>query len=86
MTVARVGAFNLAGPVGYLQYDAGTERVSELQRQPEQSRYTNSAKELAAAQESPVDFGLDVTRGGILALLVESPTIKDRINQGSIVG
>ena len=86
MSVARVGAFNLAGPVGYLQYDAGTERVSELQRQPEQSRYTNSAQDLVAAQESPVTFGVDVTRGGILALLVESPTIKDRINQGGIVG
>jgi biopolymer transport protein ExbB len=86
MPVARAGAFNLAGPVGYLQYDPSTERVSELQRQPEQSRYTNSAKDLAAAQESPVTFGVDVTRGGILALLVESPTIKDRINQGGIVG
>ncbi len=86
MPVARVGAFNLAGPVGYLQYDAGTERVSELQRQPEQSRYTNSAQDLVAAQEAPVTFGVDVTRGGILALLVESPTIKDRINQGGIVG
>jgi biopolymer transport protein ExbB len=86
MTVARVGAFNLAGPVGYLQYDPSTKRVSELQRQPEQSRYTNSAKELVAAQESPVTFGVDVTRGGILALLVESPTIQDRINQGGIVG
>ena len=86
MMVARVGAFNLAGPVGYLQYDPSTKRVSELQRQPEQSRYTNSAKDLVAAQESAVTFGVDVTRGGILALLVESPTIKDRINQGGIVG
>ena len=86
MSIARVGAFNLAGPVGYLQYDPSTRRVSELQRQPEQSRYTNSAKDLAAAQQSPATFGLDVTRGGILALLVESPTIKDRINQGGIVG
>src|SRR5210317_1897646 len=86
MTLARLGAFNLAAPVGYLQYDTSTKRVSELQRQPEQSRYTNSAKDLAAAEASPVTFGLDVTRGGILALLVESPTIKDRINQGGIVG
>jgi biopolymer transport protein ExbB len=86
MQVARTGAFNLAGPVGYLQYDPSTKRVSELQRQPEQSRYTNSAKDLVAATESPVTFGVDVTRGGILALLVESPTIKDRINQGGIVG
>ena len=86
MPVARLGAFNLAAPVGYLQYDTSTKRVSELQRQPEQSRYTNSAKDLVAAQESAVTFGVDVTRGGILALLVESPTIKDRINQGGIVG
>ena len=86
MPVARLGAFNLAAPVGYLQYDTSTKRVSELQRQPEQSRYTNSAQDLVAAQESAVTFGVDVTRGGILALLVESPTIKDRINQGGIVG
>jgi len=86
MSIARVGAFNLAGPVGYLQYDPSTRRVSELQRQPEQSRYTNSAKDLVTATASPATFGLDVTRGGILALLVESPTIQDRINQGGIVG
>ena len=86
MSIARAGAFNLTGPVGYLQYDPGTERVSELQRQPEQSRYTNSAREFTTATESPVTLGVDVTRGGILALLVESPTIQDRINQGGIVG
>ena len=86
MQIVRVGAFNLAGPVGYLQYDPSTRRVSELQRQPEQSRYTNSARDLVGATAPPVTFGLDVTRGGILALLVESPTIKDRINQGGIVG
>jgi biopolymer transport protein ExbB len=86
MQIVRVGTFNLASPVGFLQYEPGTGRVSELQRQPEQSRYTNSAKDLVDATSSPVTFGLDVTRGGILALLVESPTIKDRINQGGIVG
>jgi len=86
MPIVRVGAFNLAFEDGYLQYDAGTKRVSELQRQPEQGRYTNSASDMLDETESPVTFGIDVTRGGILALLVESPTIKDRINQGGIVG
>ena len=86
MQIVRVGAFNLAFEDGYLQYDPGTKRVSELQRQPEQGRFTDSAADLVEATESPVTFGLDVTRGGILALLVESPTIKDRINQGGIVG
>jgi biopolymer transport protein ExbB len=86
MQIVRVGAFNLAFEDGYLQYDPGTKRVSELQRQPEQGRFTDSTEDLVNATESPVTFGVDVTRGGILALLVESPTIKDRINQGGIVG
>ena len=86
MDIVRVGAFNLASEVGYLQYDAGTQRVSELQRQPEQGRFTSSASTITTAETSPVTFGIDITRGGILALLVESPTIQDRINQGGIVG
>ena len=86
MAIARVGAFNLVFEDGYLQYDPGTRRVSELQRQPEQGRFTSSAGDLTEATSSPVTFGLDITRGGILALLVESPTIQDRINQGGIVG
>jgi biopolymer transport protein ExbB len=41
---------------------------------------------MVEATEGPVKFAVDVTRGGILALLVESPTITERINQGGIVG
>jgi biopolymer transport protein ExbB len=84
--VVRVGAFNLVFDNGYLTYDSSTGSVSELQRQPDQSRYTNSATDMLDADTGLVDFGLDVTRGGILALLVESPTINDRIQQGGIVG
>jgi len=84
--VTRVGAFNIVSDAGYLQYTPETGTVSELQRQPEQGRYTNSAEDMASADTGPVTFGVDGTRGGILALLVESPTIQDRINQGGIVG
>jgi biopolymer transport protein ExbB len=83
--IARVGAFNIVFEDGYLQYGS-TGSVSELQRQPEEGRYTNSTADLMAATSGSVAFGIDGTRGGILALLVESPTIKDRINQGGIVG
>ena len=84
--VVRVGVFNIVFEDGYLQYDSTTTNVSELQRQPEQGRYTNSAGDMLDATSGPVTFGLDVTRGGILALLVESPTITERVNQGGIVG
>ena len=85
-SVVRVGTFNIVFDGGYLQY-TGTGNVAELQRQPEQARFTNSAADMVAASTGDmVTFGLDGTRGGILALLVESPTIQDRINQGGIVG
>jgi len=84
--VVRVGVFNIVFDDGYLQYDSTTTNVSELQRQPEQSRYTGSTADMLDATTGPVTFGVDVTRGGILALLVESPTIGERVNQGGIVG
>ncbi len=84
--VVRVGVFNIVFEDGYLKYDSTTTNVSELQRQPEQSRYTNSTADMLDATSGPVTFGLDVTRGGILELLVESPTVGERINQGGIVG
>jgi biopolymer transport protein ExbB len=84
MQVVRVGAFNLASDVGYLEFnDDGT--VSELLRQPD-GKYLSTAGDMMDASGEAVPFGVDVTRGGILALLVESPTIKDRIEQGGIVG
>jgi biopolymer transport protein ExbB len=84
MEIVRVGAFNLASESGYLKYEGGD--ISELLRQPD-GRYTGTTGDLAGADPGEtVSFGLDVTKGGILALLVESPTIRDRIEQGGIVG
>ena len=83
MEVIRVGSFNLVSQNGYLKYENGD--VSELQRQPD-GRYVSTAQDLMDAESGTVAFGLDVTRGGILALLVESPTLRDRIEQGGIVG
>lgn len=84
--VVRVGVFNIVSEQGFLRYDSTTGNVSELQRQPEQARFTNSAVEMVKATSGQVRFGVDVTRGGILALLVESPTVTERVNQGGIVG
>jgi biopolymer transport protein ExbB len=84
MEVIRVGAFNLVSEYGYLEYENG--EISELQRQPE-ARYTGTTSDMmGAGPQDAINFGVDVTRGGILSLLVESPTIRDRIEQGGIVG
>ncbi len=87
--VVRVGAFNIVSDDGYLTYGIveGNISVRELARQPE-GRFTSTTGDMmdAASDSGVVTFGIDVTRGTILGLLVESPTIKDRIEQGGIVG
>jgi biopolymer transport protein ExbB len=86
MEVIRIGSFNLVSENGYLQYDANEGSISELLRQPE-GRYLGTALDMMdAGSGDVVTFGIDVTRGSILGLLVESPTIRDRIEQGGIVG
>jgi len=85
MEVVRVGSLNIINENGYLKHDSQEGTLTELARQPE-SRYTSTAGDLLDADSGVVSFGVDVTRGTILGLLVESPTIKDRIEQGGIVG
>ena len=82
--IIRVGLFNIISNAGYLKVnDDGS--VSEMGTQPD-SRLTGSARDLMDATDGTVEFGLDGTGGGILALLVQSPTVMDRIHQGGIVG
>ncbi len=81
--IIRIGAFNIISDAGFLKVEGGV--VSELGKQPD-GRLTGSAQDLMDATEGTVAFGLDVTRGGILGLLVQSPSVMDRIHQGGIVG
>ena len=85
MEVVRVGTLNLIADVGYLEHDAGEGSVSELLRQPD-GRFTGSASDLFNAESGYSNLGIDVTRGGILGLLVETPTLSEKVDQGGIVG
>lgn len=84
--IARVGVFNVVADGRYLKYDSDTGNVSELQRQPEQGRFVNSTSDIMEQASGEVRFGLDPTRGGILAQLVDVPNMSERIDQGGIVG
>jgi len=83
--VVRVGLFNVVSDGKYLEYVPETGRLVELQRQP-QSRYTGRAEDLQEATEGLNAFAVDPTRGQLLALLVQSPSLMERIQQGQIVG
>jgi len=83
--VVRVGLFNVVSDGKYLEYVPETGRLVELQRQP-QSRYTSRAQDLQDATAGLNGFAVDPTRGQLLALLVQSPSLVERIQQGQIVG
>jgi biopolymer transport protein ExbB len=83
--VVRVGLFNVVSDGKYLEYVPETGRLVELQRQP-QGRYTGRAEDLQEATDGMNAFAVDPTRGQLLALLVQSPSLMERIQQGQIVG
>ncbi|MGM0525162.1 MAG: MotA/TolQ/ExbB proton channel family protein [Pseudomonadota bacterium] len=83
--VVRVGTFNLVGDGKYLEYSESTGNTAELVRQPA-GRYLSSAESIQQADGGVVSFGLDPTGGSILGLLVQAPSLKERIQQGGIVG
>ena len=83
--VLRVGPFALAADGKYLDYNGTTGSVAELVRQPA-GRFGDSATALQQSSGDLIEFGLDPTGGSILKLLVQAPSLKERVEQGGIVG
>jgi len=83
--VTRIGAFNVVSDGKYLEFVPETGRLVELQRQP-QSRYTGRLGDLTSASSGLHAIGLDPTRGQLLSLLVQSPSLMERVAQGKTVG
>ena len=83
--IVRVGSFNLISDGKYVSYDIENGIVNELPRQPA-SRFVNSAEDLEDAAEGFTPFALDPTRGQLLSLQIQVPTIGERIQQGGTPG
>lgn len=83
--VTRVGIFNLVADGRYLSYAPETGRVIELSRQPG-SRFLEGARLIETVDSGMVPFAIDPSRGQILSLILEVPTLIERIEQGGIVG
>ena len=83
--VIRVGSFNLVSDEEYVGYDLQTGTINELARQPA-SLFVSSASDLSDSSTGFVPFGLDPTRGQLLALQVQVPTIEERVRQGGTPG
>jgi biopolymer transport protein ExbB len=86
VSLVRVGNFNLVAGNKYYSYNTESNNVVELGRQPS-GRFTSSAASLSNAEPGEVvAFGIDPTRGQLLSLLIQSPTLQDRVEQGGVVG
>ncbi len=84
--VVRVGVFNAVSNGKFLQWDASQNLLLELPRQPS-GRFRTMAAELQQASPGSVeDMAVDFTRGDILAQVVRTPTLRERIRQAGPVG
>ncbi len=83
--VDRVGLFNLIADGRYLRYLPETGRIVDLARQPS-SRYLELLDDLKSPGSDQVTLAIDPTRGVILGMLVQAPSILERIDQGGVIG
>ena len=83
--VIRVGDYNLISNGEYVAYDINTGLITELPKQPA-ARFVSSASDLQSASSGFIPFALDPTRGQLLQLQIEVPTIEERIRQGGTPG
>lgn len=86
--VVRVGVFNAVEDGDFLDwnYDANPPTLQILSRQPA-GRYQGMAEDLQDADQGEiVTMALDPTRGAILSRVVETPSWRERLDQGGIIG
>ena len=83
--IIRIGTFNLVSNGQYVTYDMENEIVKELGRQPA-GRFVDSTVQLSQATSGFVPFGMDPTRGQLLAMQVQVPTLEERVHQGGTPG
>lgn len=83
--VLRVGPFTALTDDGFVRY-AGDHRFADLGRQPA-ARFGDAADDLLDWDgDEIVGVPIDPSRGALLNLLLQMPTLGERINQGGLVG
>jgi biopolymer transport protein ExbB len=83
--VTRVGVFNAVSGERFLSYLPDSGQLVELSRQPER-RYRALADNLTQRSQGYAPMIIDPTRGALLGLLVQAPTLMERLHQGGIIG
>jgi biopolymer transport protein ExbB len=84
-TVTQIGEFNTVADGKYLNFVPETGKFEELSRQPD-SKMTSLIADFEQGGAGLEPIYVDPSRGVILSLLVQSPTLAERIDQGGVVG
>lgn len=83
--VVRIGVFNAVADGKYLRYLPETGKLADLPRQPE-GKFLNLAENITETESGQVDIALDPTRGAILGMLIQTPGLIERVQQGGLIG
>jgi biopolymer transport protein ExbB len=83
--VVRIGGFLALSDGEYLNYLPSVGTLGVLSRQPG-SDLTELAAKLQQAREGYVEAAIDPSRGVLLSMIVQRPTVMERIEHGEAVG
>jgi biopolymer transport protein ExbB len=83
--VTRAGVFTSVSDGAFLRYLPDSGKLVELSRQPS-ARFQAMAENLEQAETGVHPMALDPSKGAILSLMVQSPDLGERVDQGGIIG
>lgn len=81
--IAHIGPFVAFNEEGFLNYDVQTQMFIALNKQPSEASLIDS---FLNASDDFSEMVIDPTRGTLLSLGSQSPSIVDRIQQGGLIG
>jgi len=81
--IAHIGPFVAFNESGFFSYDTQTALFIELSKQPSEA---GLAGDFLSSSDVFSEMVIDPTRGTLLSLGSQSPSILDRINQGGLIG
>jgi biopolymer transport protein ExbB len=83
--VIRAGPFTAISDGRYLVWEPEDQQLRELNRQPP-SRHLNTVGSFENATTAYAKLAVDPSRGGLLVMLIDTPSTWERVNQGRAVG
>lgn len=86
--ILRVGTFNAFSEGQYLRFLPSGDKVKliELARQPLAKARDQAQRLQTAPIGEPLPISIDPSRGSVVELLVQSPSWKERLAQGGVIG